>query len=875
MLWTLAIAASVVWNTHLLREAMFEAATTDARSDLDMDVLYRHWAALHGSVYVPVTALTPPNPYLTNVVERDLVTPSGRRLTLMNPDYMTRQVHELQTRGLGRHSHITSLKPLRPENAPDSWEAAGLRAFEQGRTEVNSRELLHGEPCLRLMKPLVAEAGCLKCHAAQGHHAGELRGGISVTVPLDPYLDLARLRTTHIALAHAGLWALGALAIFLAARQMRQRLDQQLQAELEVQHQAAFARFNPNPVLELSAAGEINYFNDAAGEAARALGRENPAQMLPLDTPAMVRECLAAGQPKLRVETLIGSRVMSWSFFPVKFNHTVHCYAGDITERKRAEEALRASQQLIEGILNAMPVRVFWKDKNLVYLGCNAVFARDAGFADPKDIIGKDDYQMEWRKQADSYRDDDRQVIESGCSKLLIEELQTTPEGKTITLLTSKLPLRDSHGEISGLLGMYMDITERKQAENKLRQLSRAVEQSPALIVITDPAGDIEYANPKFIELTGYTLAEVLGKNPRLLKSGEKSPQAYRELWQTITSGKEWRGEFHNKKKNGELYWESASISPIRDLAGRTTHYVAVKEDITERKRAEAALEKAYKALVDVSRQAGMAEVATNVLHNVGNVLNSVNISTTLIVQSVKQSRASSLSRVVSLLQEHAHDLGEFITHDSRGKHLPAHLAQLSEHLLAEQETNLSELALLRQNIEHIKEIVAMQQNYATFGGVKEIINVVNLVEDSLRLNEDALSRHDVEVIREFETVPPLNLEKHKFLQIMVNLLRNAKLACQDSERADKRLTVRVANGEGRIRISVIDNGVGIPPENLTRIFNYGFTTRKGGHGFGLHSGSLAAKEMGGSLTVHSDGPGQGAEFTLELPCPARENSHE
>jgi signal transduction histidine kinase len=143
---------------------------------------------------------------------------------------------------------------------------------------------------------------------------------------------------------------------------------------------------------------------------------------------------------------------------------------------------------------------------------------------------------------------------------------------------------------------------------------------------------------------------------------------------------------------------------------------------------------------------------------------------------------------------------------------------------------------------------------------------VADLVEDSLRLNEDAFSRHDVEVVREFETVPPLNLEKHKFLQIMVNLLRNAKHACQDSERADKRLTVRVANGEGRIRISVIDNGVGIPPENLTRIFNYGFTTRKGGHGFGLHSGALAAKEMGGSLAVQSDGPGKGATFTLELP---------
>jgi len=148
----------------------------------------------------------------------------------------------------------------------------------------------------------------------------------------------------------------------------------------------------------------------------------------------------------------------------------VSTVARDITERKRAEEALRASQQIIEEIINAIPVRVFWKDKNLVYLGCNAVFARDAGFADPKDIIGKDDYQMGWRDQAEKYRGDDRQVIESGCPKLFIEEPQTTPEGNTITLLSSKLPLRNSKGEISGILGTYMDITERKRLEAQLSQ---------------------------------------------------------------------------------------------------------------------------------------------------------------------------------------------------------------------------------------------------------------------------------------------------------------------------------------------------------------------------------------------------------------------
>jgi signal transduction histidine kinase len=159
-----------------------------------------------------------------------------------------------------------------------------------------------------------------------------------------------------------------------------------------------------------------------------------------------------------------------------------------------------------------------------------------------------------------------------------------------------------------------------------------------------------------------------------------------------------------------------------------------------------------------------------------------------------------------------------------------------------------------------------MQQSYARVAGVTETVNPADLVEDSLRMNAGSLVRHGVDVERDFAAVPAIPVEKHKVLQVLVNLIRNAKHSCDESARADKRIRVQVSNGGDCIRIAVIDNGVGIPTENLARIFNLGFTTRKEGHGFGLHSGSIAAREMGGALLVHSDGPGTGARFTLELP---------
>jgi PAS domain S-box-containing protein len=214
-------------------------------------------------------------------------------------------------------------------------------------------------------------------------------------------------------------------------------------------------------------------------------------------------------------EIWINSRLVRFS---IKGKTHLLLMIADITERKRAEEALRASQKMIEEIINTIPVRVFWKDRNLIYLGCNSIFARDAGFADPKEVIGKDDFQMGWREQAELYRADDRQVIESGCSKLLIEEPQTTSEGNTITLLTSKIPLLDSNGEIGGVIGTYFDISDRKRAEEEKARLVGQLQQAMKLKAVGLLAGGVAHDfNNLLTVITGYS--ELL-----LQKIGKESP---------------------------------------------------------------------------------------------------------------------------------------------------------------------------------------------------------------------------------------------------------------------------------------------------------------------------------------------------------------
>lgn len=334
------------------------------------------------------------------------------------------------------------------------------------------------------------------------------------------------------------------------------------------------------------------------------------------------------------------------------------------------------------------------------------------------------------------------------------------------------------------------------------------------------------------------------------------------------------RSQYRVVRPDGTVCHIASLAAVATDPIDGSPRLVGIDLDITDRVEAEERERKLQQQLRDASRQAGMAEIATNVLHNVGNVLNSLNISASLVRDKVKNPKVVGLGKVAALLKQHEGDLGSFISSDERGKHLPVYIAQLSEQLTLDQDSTLQEIDSLRKNIDHIKEIVAMQQSYSKLVGVPERLSVASLVDDALRINAGAFTRHGIALRCDFEDVPEIVVEKHKVLQILVNLLRNAKYACEASGRTDKQVVLRIANRTDGVQIAVADNGIGIQSEHMKRIFSHGFTTKKDGHGFGLHSGALAAQELGGALRVDSAGPGHGATFTLHLPLKYPEAAH-
>lgn len=391
-------------------------------------------------------------------------------------------------------------------------------------------------------------------------------------------------------------------------------------------------------------------------------------------------------------------------------------------------------------------------------------------------------------------------------------------DGRSFPVLLSVTALRDPQGNILAFLGIATDLTARKEMEAHVLKLSQAIEQSPATIVITDKNGTIEYANPAFEKISGYSLTEALGKNPRVLKSGKHSKEFYSELWKTISQGKVWRGEFYNKKKSGAFYWEAASIAPVRDLSGSISHYVAVKEDITERKVREQELQKLTRELERSNHE--LNDFAYVVSHDLKAPLRGI-------------------SSLASWLES---DFSEKLGDEGR-----------------------KQVRLMKERAIHMDDLINGILEYSRIGRVKEqkeTVDLTTLVQEVIFL----LSPPPHIEVKIPQPLPSVECEKIRIQQVFQNLISNA-VHYMDKEKG--RITISCQENEREWDFCVADNGPGIDTKHFERIFKLFQTVpvpgKKSGTGIGLSLIKKIVEMHSGRLWVESQS-GQGSQFHFTLP---------
>ncbi|MBI2481771.1 MAG: PAS domain-containing sensor histidine kinase [Planctomycetia bacterium] len=418
----------------------------------------------------------------------------------------------------------------------------------------------------------------------------------------------------------------------------------------------------------------------------------------------------------------------------------------------------------------------------------------------------------------------------------------------------------------------YHQATVESQG-NAYAKLRAVLRLSLDALFIVNAQGTIEDASDSVERVFGWQPQELVGQSIRIIMPDPHHSQhdgyiqQYLETGQSQMMGRLRR--FQAVRKDGTDFPCEVAVSRV-DVPGRSAPaFTGLVRDVTQQVTAEEKLEALNKQLTHAARRIGMAETASSVLHNVGNVLNSLCVSLGILEEKARNGTVSDLFKLADIVEQHLGDFGEFVTHDERGRHLPECLLQMSRQAASEQEQLQNEVRSLTKNTNHIKSIIAVQQSNANVSGLIEEVSPAELIEDAICINSASAERHRITIIREIDDVPMLRTDKQKVLQILINLVSNAKYALIESDQQDQKIQIRLQSRDDRIRIEVQDNGIGIAADVRDKLFTHGFTTRKEGHGFGLHSAAMAAGELGGTLSASSDGLGKGAVFALEVPIRA------
>ncbi len=488
--------------------------------------------------------------------------------------------------------------------------------------------------------------------------------------------------------------------------------------------------------------------------------------------------------------------------------------------RKEAEKKLLEQKNLLNTIIESASEAIFAKDSSGKYCSINETGAQMLGFR-AADVIGRTDMELLSGETANEFRRTDEIVMQSGQG--YIRDEIGFVLGKPRVFLAHKTVWRDDSGKVIGVIGVSTDITERKRVEKELIKLSQAVLQSPASVVITDLDGNIEYANPKTLETTGYLPEELLGKNPRVLSSGEMSKEEYKIVWETISSGKEWRGEFHNKKKNGELYWESSSISPIIDDNGKIIHYLAVKEEITEKKQILDELIRA-KEQAELSNKLKDAFIS-NISHEIRTPLNGILGMSDIIRESFSQYITKEEEPYFSSIQRSS-----------------KRLISTVDKILNFSRLQAGDFPVTKSNVSITSTLEILIRQFNPFAAAKSIIIHFNSGVEDDTVFADAAGLHNA-----FENIIENAVKFTESGSVFITLYRDVR---------------------NKLSVDVRDTGTGIAEEYLPNLFKsysqeeIGFSRPYEGLGLGLAISKILFDINGASISVKSK-KGEGTVFTI------------
>ena len=523
--------------------------------------------------------------------------------------------------------------------------------------------------------------------------------------------------------------------------------------------------------------------------------------------------------------------------------------------------------------------RTFFCDKDLRLISANQAFLNDIGCEQLEDVLGSrlEDLRGKSFEIIDTLIVAESKTIETH-QKQSVKNARCPIQGRNTTVSLEFYPVFTDGGHFHGTVCHYCveDYSELLSFEKILVD---------ALMTSTQDAIYFKDVNSRFIRVSQImvdrlgapNLDSIIGTTDFDYWDFDCAQGFFEDERRIMQTREPLIGVCEQEiRTDGKRTWVISSKMPLEDEFGNVFGTFGISKDITVLKETEVALQKTHGRLVSASRRAGMAEIASNVIHNVGNVLNSVNVSLSLSQTAIKKCGVENLIKAADLLQN-CKDEPNFLSENPKGKVLPDFLRMSAESLVKMQSSVGEELDLLGRNLSHIKTIISMQQQYAGVAAFTEKVQLTTLVDDAIQIGQCTLQNADVSIKTNFVVDIEAEIDKHRVLQILVNLIRNAKHACEDADHDNpKQICVTLDQPTPDFfMIEVSDNGIGIEEKNLTSIFNHGFTTKEGGKGFGLHSSANTAKEIGGSLIATSAGKGTGAAFVLSLPmkCAQKNNS--